>query len=357
MKKTYINGLSCISAQETANGISFLEKPISYDTVVFKARDADYKKHIKPSAMRRMSQSVKMGVSASAMALKDANIDLPDAIITGTGRGCRQDSELFLEKILENNEAFLTPIKFIQSTHNTVGGQIALGLECNAYNFTYVQDAASFESALMDAHCSFLETSETQNILVGAIDELAKNSIILHRRIGHLKKEEIASSLEVLNSGTKGSLASEGATFFVLSNEKKENSYAEFKDVEIYNTISSLEMEEQVAQFLENNGLKTEDIDAVVLGNNGDVEFDPYYERMQNKVFHNTAQLYYKHLVGEYHTVSSFGIWVACKVLQLQYIPDSIKLNTMDAVKPIKNILLYNQYRGKNHSLVLLGVC
>ena len=45
----------------------------------------------------------------------------------------------------------LTPTSFIQSTHNTVGGQIALGLECKGYNFTYVHASISFESALLDA--------------------------------------------------------------------------------------------------------------------------------------------------------------------------------------------------------------
>lgn len=358
MKKSYINGMSCISAQATSKEEnSFLAAPISYDTVVFKACNADYKKYIKPAAMRRMSQSVKMGVTASYMALEDAELEIPDAIITGTGRGCRQDSETFLEKILENNEEFLTPIKFIQSTHNTVGGQIALSLSCNAYNFTYVQDAVSFESALMDAHCSVLEEDEPKNVLVGGIDELAKNSVELHQRNGHLKQAATTSNLEVLQSGTKGSLASEGASFFVLSNEKNTQTYAVLNDVEIINNTSPDEMKQHIELFLKNNKLKINTIDAVVLGNNGDVEFDCHYETLQNTLFKNTAQLYYKHLAGEYHTVSSFGMWTACKVLQLQTIPEILKLNKIEATKPIKNLLLYNQYRGRNHSLVLLSAC
>lgn len=349
--------MSCISAQETADGISFLENPISYDTVTFKAHDTDYKKYIKPAAMRRMSQSVKMGITASSMALGAAGIENPDAIITGTGRGCRQDSEIFLEKILENDEAFLTPIKFIQSTHNTVGGQIALGLNCNAYNFTYAQDAVSFESALLDAQSLVMETSEPKNVLVGGIDELAKNGTELHKRLGHLKQEETSSNLRILKSGTKGSQASEGATFFVLSNQKNAHSCAELCDIEIYNTASSEEMTQNIALFLSNNGLRPENMDAVVLGNNGDIEFDSFYEPLQNELFKNSLQLYYKHLAGEYHTVSAFGMWMACKVLHGKMVPESIKLNAVNPPKAIENILLYNQYRGKNHSLVLLSVC
>lgn len=63
---------------------------------------------------------------ASALAMKDANVESVDAIITGTGLGCIEDSEKFLKSILDNKEEFLTPTSFIQSTHNTVGAQIAL---------------------------------------------------------------------------------------------------------------------------------------------------------------------------------------------------------------------------------------
>ena len=55
----------------------------------------------------------------------------------------------------------LTPTSFIQSTHNTVGGQIALELQCKGYNFTYVHGSNSFESALLDAKLQ-LELNEAK---------------------------------------------------------------------------------------------------------------------------------------------------------------------------------------------------
>ena len=51
---------------------------------------------------------------------------MPDAIITGTGLGCLEDTEKFLTAMVTNKEEFLTPTSFIQSTHNTVSAQIAL---------------------------------------------------------------------------------------------------------------------------------------------------------------------------------------------------------------------------------------
>ena len=57
----------------------------------------------------------------------------------------------FLTKMVENNEELLTPTAFIQSTHNTIGAQIALMLQCNNYNNAFVHRGFSFESALLDA--------------------------------------------------------------------------------------------------------------------------------------------------------------------------------------------------------------
>ena len=136
MKKCYINGIGCVSAQNSSEDFDienyqFLRERITH------AYKPNYRDYIKPTMIRRMSTGVKMGVVATSIALKEANLETPDAIISGTGLGCSIDSDKFLKKIVDNNEEFLTPTAFIQSTHNTVGAQVALGLGCNAYNVTY----------------------------------------------------------------------------------------------------------------------------------------------------------------------------------------------------------------------------
>jgi len=135
-----------------------------------------------------MAKGVKMGLAASTKALKEANVEVPDAIITGTGMGCIEDSEKFLKALIDNNEEYLTPTNFIQSTHNTVGAQIALGLGCKGYNFTYVNGAVSFESALLDAKLQ-IENDEENTILVGAADETATHSMELFKLINLIKNE------------------------------------------------------------------------------------------------------------------------------------------------------------------------
>ena len=354
MNKVYINSIASISPQKTFDNSEFLDEVIIHENQVVFAVEPIYKDYIPPAAARRMAKGIKMGVVASKMAIEEAGLEHVDAIITGTGMGCLRDSEKFLSGIIDNNEQFLTPTSFIQSTHNTVGGQIALELQCKGYNFTYVHGSNSFESALLDAKLQ-LELNEAQNILIGGVDELGEHTTKLNQIIHHIKDEKITST-ELLNSSTKGTVFGEGANFFVLSNEKQTSSYAEIVSVRIYNTLPKEELSEITLDFLKENHLTIEDIDAIVLGNNGDVEFDDYYNQLTSSIFNNTQQICYKQLIGEFYTASPFGIWVASKILKTQTLPEVLKRNNKETTS-FKNILLYNQYRGENHSFTLLKKC
>jgi 3-oxoacyl-(acyl-carrier-protein) synthase len=353
MDKYSINGIGCVSAQDTSNPELNFDQYEELDQGVVSVFKPKYKAYIKPAMIRRMSNGVKMGVVASAIALKDATVDLPDAIITGSGMGCLKDSEKFLENIINNEEQYLTPTSFIQSTHNTVGAQIALGLGCKSYNVTYVHSATSFESSLIDAMLMIDEGDET--ILVGGVDEIGPHTTEHHKLVDHVKKEEDLKK-GLLNSNSKGAVFSEGAQFIVLNNKRTDDSYARLIDVAIYDELSKEDFESKLQYFLEENKMKASDIDVVIMGNNGDVDYDRYYDAFQEKKFQNTQQLYYKQFSGEYNTASAFGLWTACKLFKSQNIPEVLKLNNK-GVSSINHILLYNQYQGKSHSFTLLSSC
>lgn len=354
MKKVYVNSASSISAQKTFDSDNFLTDVIEFNDTVIPVQNPNYKDYIPPAAARRMAKGIKMGIVTSKAAVNEANLEQVDAIITGTGMGCLRDSEKFLSNILDNDEQYLTPTPFIQSTHNTVGGQIALEMQCKGYNFTYVHGSNSFESALMDAKLQ-LECNEAQNILVGGVDEIGDHTIKLLKLINNIKAEPVKSS-ELLQSNSTGTIFSEGANFFVLSNEKQDSSYAQVVALELFNKLPKNTLADIAKNFLSENDLDIKDIDLIILGNNGDVEFDDYYNELSSVIFKNTQQAYYKHLVGDFHTASSFGFWLAANILKKQILPEAVKLNN---TKPsqFKNILLYNQYRGENHSFTLLHQC
>lgn len=353
MKGCFINGLGCVATQKTDETGQFIEVAINTTDNVLEAIEPSYSGLFPPAAGRRMAKGVKMGIYASTKALEQAGVAVPDAIITGTGMGCLKDSEKFLKAMLANDEQFLTPTNFIQSTHNTVGGQIALGLKCNGYNFTYVNGAVSFETALYDAKLQ-LESDEENSILIGGVDEMSEHTLELFKIACLIKKEE-DKPYEVLHPTSVGIVQGEGAAFFVIESQQKENSYAQVVDVEIRNVLSLDKVEDFILSFLSENKLEVSDIDAILLGNNGDVNYDSFYESPK-ELFNNTQQLYYKHLTGEFNTASSVGLSVASQIIKNQHIEEIFKMNDIQT-SGINTVLIYNQYRGIDHSLVLLKRC
>jgi 3-oxoacyl-[acyl-carrier-protein] synthase II len=351
----YIKGLGNISPQRTFDKDSFLEEITEYKNNYLSCIEPDYKAYIDANSARRMGRIIKMGVAASMSCLQDAGIKEPDAIITGTGLGCIQDTEKFLSSIIEHDEKLLTPTSFIQSTHNTISAQIALILKCVNYNFTYVHRGFSFESGLLDGMMQ-LNEGTAKNVLLGGADEMTPNTFTILQRLGHWKREAI-SNLLLTDSKSKGTIAGEGAAFFLLGNEDEGNSYAKINSVAtIYKPAGTDEIETGISRFLKGAGLDPKDMDLILFGINGDTKSDDIYRHLQQNYFKHGAFAHFKHLCGEYFTASSFGLWLAAKIIKQQHVPEAVKLNSFPD-KPVKNILIYNHYRNINHSLMLIQKC
>ena len=130
----------------------------------------DSKDIISPRESRRMGKLLKAATLTSCRALAEAGVDSPDAIITATGLGMIENSELFLEDMCENGESLLKPTLFMQSTHNTIGSSIAIRLGCHGYNVTYSHGADSWAWALRDAR-RLIQSGCAESVLVGCHDE------------------------------------------------------------------------------------------------------------------------------------------------------------------------------------------
>lgn len=126
----------------------------------------NFKEVIPAKASRRMSSIIKMGVYTALHCIGDETVN---GIIHGTGLGCISDTEKFLSQVADEEKTILSPTPFIQSTHNTIAGQIALLKKIQAYNMTHVQGGVSFECALMDGIA--LVNEDQQKVMVGCTDE------------------------------------------------------------------------------------------------------------------------------------------------------------------------------------------
>ena len=349
----YINGLGAVTPQNTLESDSFLENILPIEDKYLQIQKPNYKAFIAPARLRRMSKIVRMGIVSAKTAMDEAQMTAPDAILTGTGMGCQADTEKFLNTLLDNNETLLNPSPFIQSTHNTMGAQIALMLGNNNYNLTYVHRTFSFESALLDS-LMLLQENEADNILLGGIDEITEESWTIKTKIDFYKKNPVESG-QLLKDQQTGALSGEGSAFFVLSNEKTANSYATVLGTKtFFRPKSTGEIAEKITGFLAENKLNVDELGLVLLGFNGDASFDNIYHDLEDKLFINNNTAWFKHLSGEYDTASAFAMWIAAKVLKSGSIPDTILRNKKGSFQG-KPVLIYNQFRNVNHSLVLLG--
>lgn len=352
--KAFIRGIGQISPQQTFAG-DFLESVVAYNTNMLFCIDPVYKEFINPLQLRRMSRTLRMGVTAAKICLLDSGIEMPDAVITGTGFGCIEDTEKFLLAMINNNEQQLTPTAFMQSTHNTISGQVAIMLKCKEYNSTYVNRGFSFETALLDS-LMLIEEGNAHKVLIGGFDENSYNLHVTTKRLGHWKMEDI-NSLQLLEGKTPGTISGEGATFFMLTDKEDENNYALLKGLStLYKPENEAEVEQHVNDFLKRNNLSSSDIDLVVYGLNGDVRTDNVYYHLRDKLFSQTSGAYFKHLCGDYYTSSAFALWLSANAIKKQVVPETVRLGKATS-GVLKNILIVNHYRDINYSFMLVSQC
>lgn len=268
----------------------------SSDTIV---KEPNYGELIPIMQLRRMTKPIKWGVACIKKMLPiDSDISTIHAINVGTAYGLLTDSESFVNNLVEQNEQMLNPTAFIQSTHNTVGGQIALSLKCHAHNMTFVHKGHSFEQALLDIE--LLEAPTTANFIVGGIDEIT------------------SSAKKVINSiDTKENWVNEGAAFFCMSKIKQVNNVAclaayTFQFFQLNDNIDNW-----ITAFFTSNIKNTNCEEVLIL--------DGSVEQISNHLFHTYTAKNYKNYVGNYPTVSAVA--VALGINQLQQYPTIFIIN------------------------------
>lgn len=329
----FITAASAISPQKSfRNADGFTAVPLTEGNRLVCA-EPDYSSLIEPKLIRRMSRIIRMGVATAIDALQQAGVTDPSAIITGTAYGCLEDTGIFLKRMVENKEEMLTPTAFIQSTHNTVGAQIALMLKCNAYNNTYVHRALSFETALLDT-MMLLKENGTSQVLVGAADELTDQSFIILERFGLFRKQP----------------AGEGAAFFVTK-ASPDAAIAEVKGIRTLINPGTQQVEDAVKTLLQTHGLGAGDVQLLLSGRTADTAMDQYYNVVEQTIGNEAAVIQFKALCGEYPTSTSFALWLACNTMQGKTMPG------MTNASHVRYAVIYNADKSGYHSIMLISKC
>ena len=303
----YIQSISSISHQE-----SFLNEGFSAALEVLEPSSAlknpVYKDYIDSQFLRRMSPILRMGITA---ALSIQNEIEPKGVIVGTGLGCLTDTEKFLKNYL-TLEGLVPPTAFIQSTHNTIAGQISINSSNQYYNCTHTQNTVSFEVALQDALLHISEGVET--LLVGGVDEATEELKRVLVEFGLFNDQVITS----------------GATFLNISKEKGESSIF-VKDV--MTNYKSDNNVQSIRAFLEDNQLSFNQIDHVL-----------YASSSETAVLETTIE------EGKRTNYIPFtGVNCTASALATHIAVDKMKLDAS-----LKNVLIINALNPVNLGVILL---
>lgn len=233
----YIQHIDSITYQDSFQNKELWSalNPLAQDASL---QNPDYKLWINPAALRRLSTILRMGIATAKSCVNEEPFD---GVSYGTSLGCLTDTEKFLQVINTVTGDVFSPTAFIQSTHNTIAGQISLELKNHAYNMTHTQNTLSFEVALLDGMLLLQEGKK--NVLVGAADEYIPF-------LDRLQPDLIATTLPLTS----------GATSICLSATPK----APLAEIVVCKTQHQVQNEKEAfEQFLEQNQLTESMIDHV----------------------------------------------------------------------------------------------
>lgn len=340
----YIHAATCISPQLTfPNAELEILQPSADNKLLVK--EPRYES-IPVGVLRRMGRAVRFGVGAALPILQSA--DKLDGIVIGTGNGGMEDCIKFLNQIILYDEGTLTPTNFVQSTPNAIAGQLGLMAKNTGYNITHVHRGLAFENALIDVQMLLKENPENAYLL-GGVEEISNYNYNIEYLGGWYKKEDL-SNADLYEKPSPGSIAGEGAAMFEVNNIS-ENAIARLKGIEVIHSSDIKVIKTRIQQFL--SAHLPEKIDLLLSGENGDERFNPFYLAVEESIPTPSGVARFKHMTGEYPSATAAALWLACQILKEQNLPTHMIKKPAPA---LNNILIYNNYKGQQHSFTWITV-
>ena len=325
----------------------WIENPIMYEVPFTRSIDPNFKEYVSPIEARRMGRILKRALATSKEALKAAGCDTVDAIMTGTGFGCIENTEFFLDALSNEGEQLLKPTYFMQSTHNTISSLVAIQTKNYNYNATYAHKGISFESALHDAWLQF-HLGKIGSALVGCHDEMTETFHSIMKKGGVMGQDdercgEVAVSVVLSSDGS------------ALRQAQGPQPLCRLTGLKMLHQPTMNNLMDAVTTMLQSADRSLADVDYILTGISGNHENDKAYLAESKTLFGDKPLLKYKHLFGENFTASGLGFYVAAQCLKAGKVPAHLFVNTSDiSDKKPACIMLFNHSDGKDYTLTLL---
>ena len=347
----FIQSAAHISIQQPLTD-DWFQNPIMPAQAYNESLEPDYSKYFSPMSARRMGRLLKRSMATAVEALGQHPV--PDAIITGTGLGCIANTERFLSAMIDNQEDFLQPTYFMQSTHNTIGSQIAQHLKCHGYNCTYSHRGTSFDSSLMDAFIQ-MRAGAIHSALVGGHDEMTSEYFKMLGKIGYWKTGDVSPDV-LKKADSQGSLSGSCSLNLLLTDHADTDTLCKLVGMDMLYQSGVEALQASAERLLQLAGITIQDLDAVVAGLSGDKDNDAVYRNFLRQYCPETPVVWYKHIFGESFCASAFGVYVGAECLRKKLIPNHLLYNASEGFSNPKYILVHNHFQNKDHSLILLSL-
>ena len=359
----YVLSAKQISIQQPLSE-EWMDQPMVYDVSFIRSLDPSFKEYVSPIEARRMGKIMKRALATSKEALKEAGLDTVDAIITGTGYGCIENTEFFLDALSNEGEQMLKPTYFMQSTHNTISSLVAIQTKNYGYNVTYAHKGISFDSALQDAWWQF-QLGKINTALVGGHDEMTETFYHILKKGGVMGQDDEMcgeSAVSIVLSridNVESSICEEQRTAASRHCEERSNPVTkplcQLTGFQLLHQPTMTTLQESLGKLLQNAGKTLADVDYILTGLSGNHSNDEAYLKETKCLFGDKPLLKFKHLFGESFTSSGIGLYVAAQCLKAGRVPAALFVDAKAASdRQPKCILLYNRSDGKNVSLTLL---
>lgn len=303
---------------------NWMSEPVMHDAPYVRSVEPVFRDWLDPLEARRMGKILKRALVTAMKVMADSGIEQPDAVVTGTGLGCIENTEVFLNQLCKDGEEMLKPTCFMQSTHNTISSLISIKKKCYGYNSTYSHKSISFDSALLDAFVQ-MRLGDINTALVTGNDEMTPSYYNILQRAGYV--------------GQAGQVpAGEASAAFMLTTDSC-GVLCEIEEVKIIYGLEAL------AENIQS-------VDAILTGVNGDQKNDGVYREILDKL-PEAPLVRYKHIFGECYTASALGMYAAAHLLDKGEIP-AFMTEGNENLTDVRRLLVVNHSDGKDISMIIL---